>query len=573
MTIDPITLSVLWNRLIATVNEQAAALMRSSFSSIVREAGDLACGVFDRRGRMVAQAVTGTPGHINPMATCMHHFLERFPLDSLAPGDVLVTNDPWKTVSQLNDITVATPVFKDGRAVALFANCCHALDIGGKGLSADALSVFEEGLWLPVMKLYEQGRPVGPIFEILEANVRTPEEVMGDLHSQVTANAVGARQLRSFLVEFGLPDLELLSDTIVERSERAMRERIRVLPDGRHESTITVDGFGTPLTIACSVTIDGDCLTVDFTGTSGMVERGINVALNYTRGYTTYGIKCAISPDVPNNEGSFRPVTVTAPEGCILNARYPAPVAGRHLVGHFLPSAVMSALAGALPDKVIAPGADAIWDTHLAGEKPDGSHFSFTWFSCGGTGALAKKDGLSATAFPSGIAGVPVEVIETLAPIHVHRRELRASSGGPGRFRGGLGQTMEFEVTTGKPFQLAGLYERIDHPPPGLMGGHPGAAGRFTTQPDANIPPKITRIAPAGTVMTMEIPGGGGFGDPATRDPAAVLADVREGYVTLEQARDAYGVVVDTEAWIIDETATARLRADTYASTETMASA
>jgi N-methylhydantoinase B len=560
MTIDPITLSVLWSRLIATVDEQAAALMRSSFSSIVREAGDLACGVFDRRGRMVAQSVTGTPGHINPMATCMHHFLERFPLETLAPGDVLLTNDPWKTASQLNDITVATPVFKDGRVIALFANCCHALDIGGKGLSADALSVFEEGIWLPVMKLYDRGRPVQPVLDILAANVRTPDEVLGDLHSQVTANEVGARQLLAFLAELDLPDIEALSDAIVERSERAMRERIAALPDGRHTSTITVDGFGTPITIACAVTIAGDTLAVDFTGTSGTVERGINVALNYTRGYTTYGVKCAISPDVPNNEGSFRPVTVTAPEGSIVNARFPAPVAGRHLVGHFLPSAVMAALAGALPDRVIAPGADALWDTHLAGERADGGQFSFTWFSCGGTGALSRKDGLSATAFPSGIAGVPVEVIETLAPIHVHTRELRADSGGAGRFRGGLGQVMRFEVTTGRPFQLAGLYERIDHPPPGLAGGLPGAAGRFTTEPDAGIPPKITKLAPAGTVMTMAIPGGGGYGDPRDRDVGAVLEDVRAGYVSAPQAQALYGVVVDTAAWRVDEAATARLR-------------
>jgi N-methylhydantoinase B len=557
---DPIVLNVLWTRLVSTVNEQAAALMRSSFSSIVREAGDLACGVFDRRGRMVAQADTGTPGHINPMATCMRHFLARFPLASLRPGDVMLTNDPWLTASQLNDITVATPIFKGDRVVGLFANCCHALDIGGRGLSADARSVFEEGLHLPIMKLYEAGRPVEPIFEILKSNVRTPDEVLGDLHSQVTANEVGGRRLLAFLDEFGLADIEELSDQVIDRSERGMRERIRAIPDGAYEYAMTVDGWQAPITIKALIRVVGDELTVDFAGTSDSVERGINVALNYTRGYTTYGIKCALSPDVPNNEGSFRPVTVEAPEGSILNARWPAPVAGRHMVGHFLPSVVMGALSGLLPEKVIAPGFDSLWDTHLSGERVDGRYFSFTWFASGGTGALAAKDGLSATAFPSGIAGVPVEVIETLAPVVFRRRELRRDSGGAGRARGGLGQTLEFGLETRKPFLFSGLYERIGHPAPGLHGGHAGGAGRLASNNGTVVPAKETVPMTPDTVITLELPGGGGFGPPGERDPGAVLADVRAGYVGADAARDVYRVLVDAETWRVDEIATAARR-------------
>jgi N-methylhydantoinase B len=553
---DPIVLNVLWNRLISTVNEQAAALMRSSFSSIVREAGDLSAGVFDRRGRMLAQAVTGTPGHINSMATGMVHFLERFSVDTLSPGDILITNDPWKTCSQLNDITIATPVFRGGRVVAFFANCCHALDIGGRGLSADSLSVFEEGIFIPMMKLYDEGSVVAPLMEMIEANVRTPDEVVGDIHSQVIANAVGGRQLSAFLDEFELDDIEALSDEIIDRSERAMRERIKALPDGMYPSEMTIDGYDEAIVIRTKVIVEGDQLTVDFTGTSPTVGRGINVALNYTRGYTTYGIKCAISPDVPNNAGSFRPVHVVAPEGSILNAKYPVAVAGRHLVGHFLPSAVMGALAGALPDKVIAPGADALWDTHIAGEGPDGRYFSFTWFSCGGTGALARKDGLNATAFPSGIAGVPVEVIETLSPVVVRRRALRPDSGGAGTFRGGLGQIMEFGVRTEKPYQFAGLYERIDFPPPPLAGGEPGEAGRLHTNNQAPLRAKETTMLPPDTVVTIEIPGGGGYGSSLKRAPEAVLADVRDGYVTVEAARERYGVVIDRASWAVDDAAT-----------------
>lgn len=561
MHIDQIMLDVVWSRLISTVNEQAAALMRSSFTSIVREAGDLSAGVFDRRGRMVAQAVTGTPGHINSMATGMIHFLEAFPVDSLSPGDVLITNDPWKTASQLNDITVTTPVFKDGRLVAFFANTCHALDIGGRGLSADSRTVFEEGLFLPMMKLHDAGKPVQAVFDLLAANVRTPEEVLGDIHSQIVGNEVGARQLLSFMDEFSLADIADIADEIITRTEAATRARIRELPDGEYPYRLTIDGFDDPIEISARVIIRNGDIQVDFSGSSGSVPYGVNVCLNYTRAYTTYGIKCAISPEVPNNEGSFVPITVTAPEGCILNARHPSAVGGRHLVGHFLPSAVMGALAQALPDRVIAPGADGLWDTHISGEERDtGRYFSFTWFSSGGTGALKGKDGLSATAYPSGIAGVPVEVIETLAPLVIHRRELRQDSGGAGAYRGGLGQVMDIEVRTDQPYLFSGLFERTKFPAPGLHGGHSGGTGRLRASNSVKLQPKTTQTVAADTIVTLEMPGGGGFGPPLERDPARVLDDVRNGYVSAAVARSDYGVVIDEVHWRVDEQATAAVR-------------
>lgn len=539
---DQIVLDIMWSRLISTVNEQAAAMMRSSFTSIVREAGDLSAGVFDRRGRMMAQAVTGTPGHINSMATGMIHFLDKYPVESLAPGDVLITNDPWKTASQLNDITVATPVFHREKLVAFFANTCHALDIGGRGLTADSRSVYEEGLFIPIMKLHDKGVPNETLLTLLTANVRTPEEVLGDLHSQIVGNEVGARQLTSFLEEFDLADLEALSDEIIDRTEAGMRERIAALKDGEYAYSLTIDGFEEPITLKAKVIIQGDELTVDFAGTSPTVPLGVNVCLNYTTAYTTYGIKCAVSPDVPNNEGSFRPVRVVAPEGSILNADYPAAVGGRHLVGHFLPSLVMGAFAQALPERVMAPGFDGLWDTHIAGQKPDGEHFSFTWFSAGGTGALKGQDGLSATAYPSGIAGVPVEVIETLAPLVIHKRELEIDSGGPGTFRGGLGQTMEIEVLTDKPYLFSGLYERTRYAAPGLHDGRPGLTGGVATNNGTEIEPKHSRIVPADTVVTITLPGGGGFGPPKERDPELIQADVLDGYVSKKAAKEEYGV-------------------------------
>ena len=534
---------ILWSRLIGVVNEQAAGLIRSSFTSIVREAGDLSAGVFDRRGRMVAQAVTGTPGHINSMATGMPRILDRFPLDSLRPGDVLATNDPWMTASQLNDITVATPVFRDGRAIAVFASCCHALDIGGRGLSADSRSIYEEGLQLPVMKLHEEGKPAELVLEIIAANVRAPREVLGDLHSQVVGNEVGGRRLLSFLEEFELEDLEILSDDILDRSETAMRKRIRSLPDGSNRFSLELDGFDDPVHLAVKVSVDGDAIAVDFDGSSGPAAYGINVGLNYTVAYTNYALKCVLSPDIPNNEGSFRPVRVSAPAGCILNAVHPAPVGGRHLVGHFVPSLVMGALAQLVPDQVVAPGFDGLWNTHLAGvDGRSGNHFSFTWFSAGGTGALEGQDGLSATAYPSGIAGVPAEVIETLAPVVVHRRELIPDSGGPGRFRGGLGQRMEFEVRTEEPFLFSGLYERTRFPAPGIEGGCAGFPGRVRSSGGETLRPKIRRFLPPDERVIIEIPGGGGFGAPQERDSGRVRADVREGYVSEDAAREIYGV-------------------------------
>ncbi|MEO0681643.1 MAG: hydantoinase B/oxoprolinase family protein [Pseudomonadota bacterium] len=544
MSLDPITLDIMWGRMIATVNEQAAALMRSSFTSIVRDAGDLSACVFDRRGRMVAQAVTGSPGHINSMATGMAHIVEAFPVDTLSPGDVIITNDPWLTVSQLHDITIATPVFRHGRCVALFANCCHALDIGGRGLSADARSIYEEGLYLPIMKLHEAGAPVRPIYRIIEANVRTPEEVIGDIHAQIIANEVGARQLGGFLEEFGLDDIEDVADAIVDRSERATRAAIAALPDGAHAFEITLDGVGSPITLRCAVRIAGDGIAVDYTGSSPTVDLGINVGFNYTVAYTTYGVKCAIAPEVPMNAGAFAPIETLAPKGCILNAQSPSAVAGRHTVGHFLPSAIMGALSGILPDKVMAPGADSLWNTHIAGHDLGGETFSYTWFSTGGTGALRGQDGLSATSYPSGVAGVPAEIIEALTPLVVHRRELRPDSGGPGEHRGGLGQTMEVEVRTERPYLFSGVYERCEHPAPGLDGGRPGATGAVETQNGEVVQPKISRMLPPDTIVALHIPGGGGFGDPARRDAQALAQDIADGYVTPEAARRDYGADV-----------------------------
>ncbi|MDQ7828622.1 MAG: hydantoinase B/oxoprolinase family protein [Armatimonadota bacterium] len=566
--LDPITLEVIWSRLLAVVTEQQDALMRTAFSTVVRESQDLACGLFDPQGRMIAQSVSGTPGHINAMATSMRHFLRAYPPERLAPGDVLLTNDPWMTAGQVNDITVATPVFRGGRLVALFANTCHAPDIGGRLLSAEAREVYEEGLLLPILKLFDRGEPNQVLLAVIRANVRLPDEVVGDLYAQAACNEAGARALLETMEEFGLATLDDVAEEIVRRSEAAVRQRIRALPDGEWTSETWSDGFDEPILIRCRVRVAGDELWIDFTGSSPQSPRGINVVLNYTHAYASFAVKAAIYPDIPHNEGGFRPVHVSAPPGCILHALPPAPVASRHALGHFIPTAIYAALAGALPDRVIAPGADPIWLTVWRGSDPP---FTFTMFQVGGTGARPSQDGLNTVGFPSGVAGVPAEVVEALSPLILWKRELRPDSGGPGRWRGGLGQRTTFGCRGRGAWSVSGIVDRTRFPAPGLLGGGPGAPGEVVLDSGERPNPKARIDLRPGQLIHLHLPGGGGYGDPYTRDPERVRQDVAAGYVTPEAAARDYGVVVRftgdpdalvrlPEEWVVDEAATRELR-------------
>jgi N-methylhydantoinase B len=559
--VDPILLEVLWNRLVAVVNEQAAALMRTSFTSIVRESGDLSAGVFDPEGRMIAQAVTGTPGHINSMATCIHHFLDEYPVDVLRPGDVLVTNDPWKTSGHLHDLTVVTPIFRDGALVAFFGNTCHAIDIGGRGYGADATEVYEEGLFIPITKVFDRGAPNEELFKFVRANVRVPDQVLGDLHAQVACNDVGGSRLLEFMREFGFDSIQPLSDEIVERSERAMREAIRRVPNGIYENEAYSDGFDEPTRLKVRVEVMDDEVLVDYAGTSPQSRYGINVVHNYTHAYTTYAIKCAISPEVPNNEGSFRPVKVVAPEGSILNAKRPAPVAARHILGHFLPGVVFGALRQAVPGRVMAEGAANIWSVQHTGYDPRrDARFTYVFFTAGGTGARPGKDGLSNTAFPSGIMGVSTEVVESLSPVLIRKKEMRVDSGGPGRFRGGLGQTLVTRVCTDRPYTLSGMFDRTRFPAQGYEGGREGARGEVILSTGERPHPKQTLFLSADTEVTFGLPGGGGFHNPFERPVGMVLEDVLDGLVSVESAGRDYGVAIDLDAGLVDIHETERLR-------------
>jgi N-methylhydantoinase B len=569
--LDPVTLEVLWNRLLAVVNEQQVALIRTAFSTVVRESQDLACGVFDVQGRMLAQSVTGTPGHINAMATGVKHFLRAYPPASLAPGDVLITNDPWLTAGQINDLTVLSPVFRGPTLVAFFANTCHAVDIGGKILSAEAREVYEEGLRIPVMRLMCGGAPNTELLNIIRANVRTPDEVEGDLHAQIACNEVGARSLLEMMDEFDLPELGVFAAEVLDRSEQAVREALRAVPDGQYGAEVWNDGFDEPVRICVRVDVADDEVTIDFAGSSPQSRYGINVVLNYTHAYASFALKAALCPEVPHNDGSFRPVRVLAEPGSILNALEPAPVGARHLIGHFLPSALFAALAQAVPDRVLAPGADAIWISVMRGQALTGSRFTFTLFQAGGMGARPDRDGLSNVGFPSGVAGVPAEIIESVSPLVLEHREIQADSGGPGVWRGGCGQRTELSCRTDSPWTFSGMMDRVRNPAPGVLGGGPGAPGEFALDSGERPAPKTQVTLRPDQRVRLSLPGGGGRGDPFQRAPALVLADVVAGYVTADAARREYGVVVHCgaapdqlvrlpEDWTVDEQATKALR-------------
>jgi N-methylhydantoinase B len=558
-TIDPISLEVLWNRLISIVNEQATALQNASFTTVVREAGDLSAGVFDVHGNMIAQAVTGTPGHINTMAMAVRHFLKEYPWDTLEEGDSLISNDPWLMSGHLNDFTVVTPIFRDGKPLALFANTCHAVDVGGRMLGADARQVFEEGLYVPILKLFEAGKPNRDLFRLVKQNVRTPELVEGDLMAQVGCNEVGRDKLLEFMEEYRFPSLDPLSQAILSTSEKAMRDAIAELPRGVYQHEIRTDGFDEPITVTIAVTVKDGEVSVDYAGTSPQCDRGINVPLAYCIAYTTYPLKCAVSPHVPNNEGSFRPIHISAPEGSILNCTFPAPVGGRHIIGHFLSTAVFGALAQAIPNRVLADGAANIWITQFTGKESSGKPFTYVFFSSGGMGARPDKDGISATAFPSGIQGVPAEIIENVSPLVMEKRELVQDSGGPGKFRGGLGQEMTLSVRTNEPLVHSAMYDRTKFPALGFAGGKNGGLGDFFLSDGAHPHPKAQyRLLPEQKV-TLRLPGGAGFYSPLERDPELVRQDVIDGYVSLQAAREEYGVVL-TETGEIDQLHTKQLR-------------
>ncbi len=533
---EGIRMQVMWHRLIAVVEEQAQALLRTAFSPIVRECGDLSAGVFDPEGRMLAQAVTGTPGHINSMAAAVAHFIRHFPLDTMAEGDVYITNDPWMGTGHLNDFTLTTPCFHRGRLVALFACTSHLTDIGGVGTGPDGTDVHMEGLYIPMLKLADRGEMNETLLALIRTNTRQPVETEGDVYSLAACNDIGCTRLVEMMDEFGIETLDRLADDICVRSEKAVRAEIAKLPDGAYRNHMRIDGFDAPVDLVATMTIEGDHIAVDYDGTSPMQRHGVNVPGIYTTAYSAFGMATAIAPAIPNNAGSLLPYEVRAPEGSILNAPYPAAVNARHITGQMLPDVVFGCLAQIIPERIPAEGASCLWNLTFRGRTDRAANnarlFTITAVTNGGTGARPIKDGLSATAFPSGVKGTPVEINETLCPLIFHRKELRADSGGAGRYRGGLGQRIEIGSAIDADFELLAAFDRIGHPARGRDGGEPGDKGSVALASGKKMAGKGVQIVPAGERLVIHTPGGGGHGAPGARDAAAIADDLAKGLIT-----------------------------------------
>ncbi|MBN9887010.1 hydantoinase B/oxoprolinase family protein [Salipiger abyssi] len=539
---DLIQLQVIWSRLIAAVEEQARSLIRAGFSTSTREAGDVSAGVFNTGGEMIAQAVTGTPGHINSMARSVKHFLDVFPAASMSEGDVYITNDPWKATGHLSDLSVVTPVFRNGRFVALFACTTHVVDIGGNGPSPESRDVYGEGLFIPIMKIADRGVMNESLLQLVRANVKEPVQVEGDIFALVACNDVGGQRLLTIMDEYGLSEIDTVGDEIFARSRKAMMEEIGKLPGGTWHNEMTIDGYEHPITLCAAVTVDDTGVHIDMEGTSEASRYGINCPMCYTEAYASFGVKCLVAPRLPNNAATMACITVTAPDDCIANAKFPRPVVARSTIGMFLPDLVFGCFEQAIDDKVPAESTGTLWNIRL-GAQPSGNTrgFMVTTFHSGGAGARPALDGLSATPFPSGIRNVPVEVTESITSLVVWRKEFRPDSGGAGRLRGGLGQVMEIGNREDAPLTLYARYERVENPARGRKGGLPGAPGRLSLGSGGKLKAKGVLSIPAGDTVVVEMPGGGGYGAPDERATEALALDLRRGFVTEDAAARHYG--------------------------------
>lgn len=564
---DPITLEILWRRLVSIVDEADASVARTAFSSLLRDAHDYTCMFTDSRGQELVQGTFCTPGQAGAMSLGVKKVIQSIPMDQLCEGDVYIVNDPWLLAGHLNDVCVLSPIFFKGRPVAFTACVFHHSDIGGR-VSSDNREVHEEGVFIPPIKLYDGGAVNQGVMDLIKWNVRTPKEVIGDIRSQVSANHVCAEKIIEMLEDENLDTLDDLADEIIHRTEASMRRAIAQIPDGVYPYEGVIEGAGTrdDITIALSVMVEGDTVQVDFGGTSPQVEWGVNVVYNFTYAYVFMAIKSAFDPEIPINEGAIRPVKMTAPEGCIVNCRFPAAVAARMQVGHFMTEMVFKALAQATPERIITESGGTPAQTNIFyGKRNDGKPWHTMIIRGGGLGASKADDGHHCAIFPANGANTPVEIFENDTPLMVVSREIVQDSSGPGRMRGGLGRKMvicvpEDEFAPTPPVTVAVQAGRFRYPPQGLFGGKAGSRARFLKNDEPADPSGLTFCEP-GDVLSFYSAGGGGYGNPMKRDVEAVEKDVRYDYVSLESAKTAYGVVIDPESFQIDLKQTRALRA------------
>lgn len=527
---DPIFLEVFWTRVRSVVNEAAKLIVRTSFSTLSTEANDFAVVVTDSAGRALAENSGSIPSFIGTLPRTVRTAIERFDARAMRPGDVFITNNPWIGTGHLNDVTLVKPLFHRGRLVGFAATAAHVPDIGGKIRSVDARELFEEGFHIPLMRLLTEGRADETLLSLIRTNVRTPEQTVGDIWSQVGAVELIGGRLAGILDEYGLPGIDDLAEALFRRSEAAMRRAIRDLPAGEFRYEMQTDGFDERFRYAVTVRVAGETIECDFTGTSPQQPRGINCVLAYTSAMTAYAIKCLLLPDLPNNHGLFLPIQVTAPEGSLLNPRMPAPVGGRACTGHYVPTVIFGALCRILPDKVMAGVGSPLWIANLSGTRDDGRPFATVLFYNGGMGATAAKDGASVMSWPSNISATPIEVAERESPLLFRSKALRPGSGGAGARRGGLGEEVRFVSTHSQPLSVVFLTERLKVAAPGLAGGGDGALGEVLINGVA-VDSRVPHVLAPGDEVTLRTPGGGGYGVAADREPALVVGDRRQGYI------------------------------------------
>lgn len=543
--IDPVSLEILWSRLIAVADEAATTLVRTSFSPTVRESNDYACVLFDAAGNAIAENTIGIPSFNMTLSRTLAHFLKLYPLESWRRGDIGITNDPWLATGHLPDVTIVAPIFIGQRLVAWSGSVAHMVDIGGIPWSADARQVFEEGLRIPPMMFFRAGKPNEDLLQLIRANNRLPDQVVGDLMAMVAAGRIGEARLIELMSEVGIEDLAGISAEIRLRAERSMRAAITAMPDGTYRSVLDMDGApDEPIHLEVTVTVAGDEMTVDYQGTSPQVMGALNTVMNYTEAYTCYPLKCLLDPATPRNDGSYKPIRVIAPEGSILNPRFPAAVNARQLVGHVLSGMLCDALSTAIPQSIIGESGSApTLRCVISGLSESGRPFSSILFLNGGMGARPGADGLATTCFPSTVMAGAMEAVEAVSPLRIWRKEFAVDSGGAGRFRGGLGQEVEVEVLTATSAIVSLFVERTRHPARGVLGGK--QAGGSTVEINGRrdgFPLKGRSRILAGDRIFVRYSGGGGYGDPRERDRDAVRADVAAGIVSTAAAHEVYGL-------------------------------
>lgn len=558
--IDPVTLEIQWGRIVSILNEMDTVMVRTSYSIIVSEGHDFGCVLVDADGYAIGQSTFSTTAFVITLPHTVRHLLEAFPPETLVEGDVLMTNDPWMGTGHLYDIALVQPVFRDGRPIAYFAIAAHVADIGGRHGYLEPTDLFEEGLQLPPSKLYKAGVPNEDLFNVIRANVRVPDQVVGDLRAIVAAEHVGTRRLFEFMDDYGLRDLRQLTTEIHDRSERAMRAAIRAMPDGDWEHEILTDGYKHSTTIKARVTIKGDELRVDFDGTSPETRAGaINCALNATLGDALVALKCSFAPDIPNNEGLFRPIHISAPEGSILNCRRDLPVRARCVTSLHTHEAIYGALAPLVPE-VVQAGTGSFWQLIFDYKLPNGRRGNAYLIPRGGKGAVYNSDGIGCIAFPTNGTITPTEIFETRVPLRIVEKQFTPDSGGPGKFRGGQGQTVTIVNDSDVDVTVTLRPSNCQFPPTPLAGGREGPKCTWEFNAETMYDRELLFTMRKGDELRVHVSGGGGFGSPLERDPEAVRRDILEDRVTIDRAATDYGVVLDPETLAVQAEATAALR-------------